>query len=207
MEVDLFRTQLNSPKVQSNFTPIFAQTMEGRTLLTNKALNYTLDRLAYEVYEQHVDFSNLAFISIQPRGLPMGKRIVEKLKALVPDQEILHGALDVTFYRDDFRRREEVLVPSETDLEFSVEGKEIILIDDVLFTGRTVRSAMDALLDFGRPKHVELLVLIDRRFSRELPVQPDYTGRIVDVVKDERVKVEWTADDSDNRVILFSSDQ
>ena len=181
--------------------------MEGRTLLTNKALNYTLDRLAFEVYEQHLDFSNMAFISIQPRGLPLGKRLVQKLSNLVPDQEILHGAMDVTFYRDDFRRRDEVLVPSATELEFSVEGKEIILIDDVLFTGRTVRSAMDALLDFGRPKNVELLVLIDRRFSRELPVQPDYTGRIVDVVKDERVKVEWTADDSNNRVILFSSDQ
>lgn len=202
-----FQVHCESLKVHSNFTPIFALTMEGRTLLTNKALNYTLDRLAFEVYEQHLDFSNLAFISIQPRGLPLGKRIVEKLKSLVPDQEILHGALDITFYRDDFRRREEVLVPSATELEFSVEGKEIILIDDVLFTGRTVRSAMDALLDFGRPKNVELLVLIDRRFSRELPVQPDYTGRIVDVVKDERVKVEWTADDSDNRVILFSSDQ
>ncbi len=181
--------------------------MEERTLLTNKALNYTLDRLAFEVYERHVDFSNLALISIQPRGLPLGKRIVEKLSALVPDQKILHGALDVTFYRDDFRRREEVLVPSATDLDFSIEGKEIILIDDVLFTGRTVRSAMDALLDYGRPKNVELLTLIDRRFSRELPVQPDYTGRIVDVVKAERVKVEWTDDDSNNRVILFSSDQ
>ena len=181
--------------------------MQERTLLTNKALNYTLDRLAFEVYEQHVDFSNLALIYIQPRGLPLGKRIVEKLSVLVQDQNILHGALDVTFYRDDFRRREKVLVPSATDLDFSIEGKEIILIDDVLFTGRTVRSAMDALLDYGRPKNVELLTLIDRRFSRELPVQPDYTGRIVDVVKAERVKVEWTDDDSNNRVILFSSDQ
>jgi len=181
--------------------------MKNKTLLDHTALNYTLHRLAYEVYEQHTDFSNLAFISLQPRGVALGKRILAELERLVKDQKILHGALDVTFYRDDFRRREEVLVPSTTDIEFSIEGKEIILIDDVLYTGRTVRSGLDALLDFGRPKHVELLVLIDRRFSRELPVQPDYTGRTVDVVRDERVKVEWTDDDTNNRVILFSEDQ
>jgi len=186
---------------------IFARRMKNKTLLDHTALNYTLHRLAYEVYEQHTDFSNLAFISLQPRGVALGKRIVAELERLVKDQKILHGALDVTFYRDDFRRREEVLVPSTTDIEFSIEGKEIILIDDVLYTGRTVRSGLDALLDFGRPKHVELLVLIDRRFSRELPVQPDYTGRTVDVVRDERVKVEWTDDDTNNRVILFSEDQ
>lgn len=178
--------------------------MKDRTLLDHTALTFTLNRLAYEVYEQHTDFSNLAFISLQPRGVALGERIVGQLRTLVTDQEILHGALDVTFYRDDFRRRDEVLVPSTTDLEFSIEGKEIILIDDVLYTGRTVRSGLDALLDFGRPKHVELLVLIDRRFSRELPVQPDYTGRIVDVVRDERVKVEWSENDKNNRVILFS---
>lgn len=181
--------------------------MKDKTLLDHTALNYTLHRLAYEVYEQHTDFSNLAFISLQPRGIALGKRIVAQLKTLVKGQDIQHGTLDVTFYRDDFRRRDGVLVPSSTDLDFSIEGKEVILIDDVLFTGRTVRSGLDALLDFGRPKHVELLVLIDRRFSRELPVQPDYTGKIVDVVRDERVKVEWTEDDSNNRVILFSDDQ
>lgn len=181
--------------------------MKDKTLLDHTALNYTLHRLAYEVYEQHTDFSNLAFISLQPRGIALGKRIVAQLKTLVKGQDIQHGTLDVTFYRDDFRRRDEVLVPSSTDLDLSIEGKEVILIDDVLFTGRTVRSGLDALLDFGRPKHVELLVLIDRRFSRELPVQPDYTGKIVDVVRDERVKVEWTEDDSNNRVILFSDDQ
>lgn len=181
--------------------------MKGKTLLDHTALNYTLNRLAYEVYEQHSDFSNLAFVSLQPRGVALGKRIVSLLQVLAKDQTILHGALDVTFYRDDFRRREEVLVPSSTDLEFSVEGKEIILIDDVLYTGRTVRSGLDALLDFGRPSHVELLVLIDRRFSRELPVQPDFTGKTVDVVRDERVLVEWTEDNSNNRVTLFSADQ
>lgn len=189
-------------------TPVYLhRRMKDRTLLDHTALDYTLHRLAYEVYEQHTDFSNLAFISLQPRGTALGQRIVEQLRGLVKDQEILHGSLDITFYRDDFRRRDEVLVPQSTDIEFSIEGKEIILIDDVLYTGRTVRSGLDALIDLGRPKHVELLVLIDRRFSRELPVQPDYTGRVVDVVNDERVKVEWTEDNSNNRVILFSADK
>lgn len=181
--------------------------MEVKTLLDHQGMEVTLDRLAYQVYEQHSDFSNVAFISLQPRGVLLGRRIVERISKHVPEQPLMHGTLDVTFYRDDFRRREEVLTPSNTEIEFSIEGKNIILIDDVLYTGRTVRSGLDALLDFGRPKHVELLVLIDRRFSRELPVQPDFTGRVVDVVKKERVKVEWTDDNSNNRVILFSADQ
>jgi len=181
--------------------------MKGKILLDHTALSYTLDRLAYEVYEQHLDFSNVAFVSLQPRGVRVGEHIVNKVKELANDRSIVHGKLDVTFYRDDFRRREEVLVPSTTEMDFSIEGKEIILIDDVLYTGRTVRSGLDALLDFGRPKHLELLVLIDRRFSRELPVQPDYTGRMVDVVRDERVKVEWSEDNSNNRVTLYSADQ
>jgi pyrimidine operon attenuation protein/uracil phosphoribosyltransferase len=181
--------------------------MKGRTLLDHTALSYTLDRLAYQVYEQHLDFSNLAIVSLQPRGVAVGERIVKKLVELTNGQAIKHGKLDVTFYRDDFRRREDVLVPSATDLDFSIEGMEIILVDDVLYTGRTVRSGLDALLDFGRPKNVELLVLIDRRFSRELPVQPDFTGRMVDVVREERVKVEWSADDSNNRVTLYSAEK
>lgn len=121
--------------------------------------------------------------------------------------EIKYGEIDVTFHRDDFRRRDEMLVPSKTNLDFTIEGMDIILVDDVLYTGRTVRSGLDAMLDYGRPANVELLVLIDRRFSRELPVQPDYTGRVVDVVTDETVKVIWAEDDSKNEVLLFSSNR
>ena len=118
--------------------------------------------------------------------------------------QIKYGEIDVTFYRADFRRRDEMLVPSKTNLDFSIEGLDIILVDDVLYTGRTVRSGLDAMLDYGRPANVELLVLIDRRFSRELPVQPDYTGRVVDVITDETVKVIWSEDNSKNEVLLFS---
>lgn len=179
--------------------------MESRLLLDHKELNHTLDRLAFQVYERHGDLQNVALISLQPRGIFLGRRILDRLQSISNNDKLLYGELDITFYRDDFRRREQVLVPSSTNMEFSVEGRNIILMDDVLYTGRTVRSGLDALLDFGRPAHVELLVLIDRRFSRELPVQPDYTGRIVDVVSDERVKVEWSENDNNNQVILFSS--
>ena len=175
--------------------------MESRVLLGHTAVNHTLNRLAYEVYERHGGDTNIALVALQPRGVYLGRRIQSRLQNIAG--QVLYGELDVTFYRDDFRRRDEVLVPSHTKLDFSVEGMGIILIDDVLYTGRTVRSGLDALLDFGRPAFVELLVLIDRRFSRELPVQPDYLGQTVDVVSDETVKVLWSEDDQSNQVTLF----
>jgi pyrimidine operon attenuation protein/uracil phosphoribosyltransferase len=178
--------------------------MESRLLLNHQALEHTLNRLAFELFEKHGDFSDSAIIALQPRGVLLGRKIVERITSLTSEKP-QYGELDVTFYRDDFRRRDELLVPSKTTLDFSIEGKRIILVDDVLFTGRTVRSGMDAMLDFGRPSNVELMVLIDRRFSRELPVQPDYIGRMVDVVKAETVKVHWSENDSDNKVTLYSS--
>lgn len=179
--------------------------MKSRTLLNNTQVGQTLDRLSYQVFERHGDFSNTALISLQPRGIHLGRRIVEKIKSFSNQTiDLKYGELDITFYRDDFRRREEMLVPSSTHLDFSIEGMKVVLIDDVLYTGRTVRSGLDALIDFGRPESVELLVLVDRRFSRELPVQPDYTGRTVDVITDETVKVQWSENNDNNQVILFS---
>ena len=178
--------------------------MDNRLLLNHSSLNHTLDRLAYQVYEKHIDLSKVAIISLQPRGVELGRRILTRLQTMYNTDQIKYGEIDVTFYRDDFRRRDEMLVPSKTNLDFSIEGLDIILVDDVLYTGRTVRSGLDAMLDYGRPANVELLVLIDRRFSRELPVQPDYTGRVVDVVTDETVKVIWSEDNSKNEVLLFS---
>lgn len=179
--------------------------MESRLLLDHILLNHTLDRLAFQVYERHLDVENFALIALQPRGIFLGRRILERLRKIYKTDNIDYGELDITFHRDDFRRREVMLVPAKTNLDFSIEGRNILLIDDVLYTGRTVRAGLDAMLDFGRPADVELMVLIDRRFSRELPVQPDYTGRVVDVVSDETVKVQWSDDDKDNKVILFSS--
>lgn len=179
--------------------------MKSKQLLDHTAMKLTIERLAYQVYERHIDEEQLAIIALQPRGIHLGRRVLERLKSFYKNDALRYGELDITFHRDDFRRREEVLVPSKTNLEFSIEGKNILLIDDVLYTGRTVRSGLDAMLDFGRPANVELMVLIDRRFSRELPVQPDYTGRVVDVVSEETVKVNWSDDNTKNEVILFGS--
>jgi pyrimidine operon attenuation protein/uracil phosphoribosyltransferase len=111
-----------------------------------------------------------------------------------------YGILDITFYRDDVRR--ELKVPNKTVINFSIENKNVILVDDVLFTGRTTRAALDALLDFGRPAKVELCVLINRRFTRELPIQPDYTGKVVDALETQKVKVLWKEKDNATEVII-----
>ena len=136
---------------------------------------------------------------MQPRGVFLADRLQKCLNEIHSDFKVALGSLDITFYRDDFRRREDPLLPSSTQLNVSLEDKKVVLVDDVLFTGRTVRAALDAILDFGRPSSVELLVLIDRRLSRHLPIQPDYVGHTVDVVAEERVKVEWH---DNERVIL-----
>ena len=177
---------------------------EKRLLLDSKLLKITISRLCEHLIENHPDFANTVLLGMQPRGIYLAERIKSKIsKAL--NQDIPLGYLDTTFHRDDFRRRDQPLRPNQTKVPFVIEGQNVILIDDVLFTGRTVRAGLDAMLDFGRPSNVELLVLIDRRFSRELPVQPNYIGREVDVVKNETVKVEWSDQNIDNKVTLFSS--
>jgi pyrimidine operon attenuation protein/uracil phosphoribosyltransferase len=115
--------------------------------------------------------------------------MVAEIRKLLPGQEIDYGMLDITFYRDDIRK--ELHVANQTDIPFSIEGMNVVLIDDVLYTGRTIRSALDALLDYGRPKKVELCVLIDRRFSRQFPIQPDYVGKAIDSIISQKVKVSW----------------
>jgi pyrimidine operon attenuation protein/uracil phosphoribosyltransferase len=141
-------------------------------------------------------------IGIQPRGILLSDRIVKMVKKISGNQQLEYGRLDITFYRDDVASRD-ILVPNDTNIPFSIEGKNVVLIDDVLHTGRTIRAAMDALLDFGRPKKVELLVLVDRRFSRELPVQPDYSGHTVDTILTQKVVVFWNEKDGKDEVILI----
>jgi pyrimidine operon attenuation protein/uracil phosphoribosyltransferase len=121
-------------------------------------------------------------------------------------KEVQCGNLDITFYRDDFRRREKPMIPSITNIDFSIENKRVILVDDVLYTGRTIRSGLDALLTFGRPSKVELLVLIDRRYSRDLPIQADYIGKTVDTLISERVSVEWKETEGEDKVVLFTKE-
>ena len=140
-------------------------------------------------------------IGIQPRGVFVSDSIVEELKKILPGENIKYGILDITFYRDDVRK--EIHVPNHTRIPFTIENKNVVLIDDVLHTGRTIRAALDALLDFGRPSKVELCALIDRRFSRQLPIQPDYVGKAIDSIISQRVKVFWRSRDKKQEVVLL----
>ena len=176
-----------------------------KLILDASKVSIAIDRLAYELIENHNDFKNTALIGIQPRGVELARRLWEKVKEYTGNNAILYGELDITFYRDDYRRNETPLIANAMDIDFVIEGKKVILIDDVLFTGRSIRSALDALNTFGRPQKAELLVLIDRRYSRELPIEADYTGKTVDSRADEKVKVEWGDKPGDNKVWLLTN--
>lgn len=177
--------------------------MSKRTILNSKKLDLSLKRLSYQLVEGHNDFSESVLIGLQPRGIYVAQRI-HKILEKITKNKILIGELDVTFYRDDIRRRDDLLLPNETQLDFSLENKNVILIDDVLYTGRTVRSGLDAMLSFGRPKSVEFLTLINRRYQREIPIQPDYIGKDIDTIEGERVSVLWKETDNVDRVILYT---
>ena len=160
-----------------------------KAILAQLQLSITIKRLAHQVAENHISLENTVLIGIQPRGVFLSDKIVDELRNQLPGKAFSYGKLDITFYRDDIRK--ELHVANLTDIPFSIEGKNVILIDDVLYTGRTIRAALDALLDFGRPGKVELCVLIDRRFSRQLPIQPDYVGKSIDSIISQKVKVDW----------------
>ncbi len=168
-----------------------------KTILDPYQLNLTIQRLAYEIIERHSDLDNTVLIGIQPRGVFLSDRIAGHIRHLVPSVSMYYGKLDITFYRDDVRS--ELHEANKTDIPFSIEDKKVVLIDDVLHKGRTIRAALDALLAFGRPDKVELCVLIDRRFSRELPIQPDYCGKAIDSIISQKVKVEWDKEE----VVLY----
>jgi pyrimidine operon attenuation protein/uracil phosphoribosyltransferase len=175
--------------------------MKGiNTIMDESQLKLTLKRLAHELIENHYPFTNTCIIGIQPRGIAISDFITQYIKEIHPEVSIHYGKLDITFYRDDFRGQ--IHIPNMTDLEFSIENKQVILIDDVLYTGRTIRAAMDALLDHGRAGKVELCILVDRKFSRELPVQPDYVGKSIDSIVTQKVKVIWGEEKS---VVLYDS--
>jgi pyrimidine operon attenuation protein/uracil phosphoribosyltransferase len=172
-----------------------------KSILTEQQLAITIKRLARQILENHIDLENTVLIGIQPRGVFLSDKLVEEIKKEIAGNKIQYGKLDITFYRDDIRK--ELHVANQTDILFSIEGKNVVLIDDVLYTGRTIRAALDALLDFGRPEKVELCVLIDRRFSRQFPIQPDYTGKSVDAIISQQVKVFWKEKDNREEVLLL----
>jgi pyrimidine operon attenuation protein / uracil phosphoribosyltransferase len=174
-----------------------------KTVITAEQIQLTIKRLAHQVLENHVNLHNTVLIGLQPRGIYLSDRIVKEINAEAQEIKLDYGKLDITFYRDDIRK--EIHVPNQTSINFSIEEKNVVLIDDVLYTGRTIRAALDALMDFGRPAKVELMVLIDRRYSRQLPIQPDYTGKSIDSIITQRVKVLWSEREGKDEVVLIEN--
>ncbi len=176
--------------------------MSQKVLLNATEIQIALHHLACQLIENHINFEHTVLVGLQPRGVYLAERI----KALLVDEygikDVPLGYLDITFFRDDFRRSEKPLEANRTQIDFIVEGKKVVFIDDVLFTGRSIRSALTAIQSFGRPEEIELLVLIDRRFSRHLPIQPDYRGRQVDAINGEKVLVRWEEKDGEDAVYL-----
>jgi pyrimidine operon attenuation protein / uracil phosphoribosyltransferase len=167
-------------------------------ILHQQQLQLIISRLAHQITEHNTHIADMVIIGLQPRGVALSERIKSQVAALFPEQKLQHGVLDITFYRDDVRN--ELRTASKTDIPFSIENKRVILVDDVLYTGRTIRAALDALQDFGRPRKVELCVLVNRRFNRELPIQPDYCGKAIDTLTSQKVKVEWPLE----RVVVYT---
>jgi len=179
--------------------------MSQKVLLNQKEVNIILHRLTCQLIENHNDFSETVLIGIQPRGKFLAERITNMLLTNYNKKDIKLGHLDITFFRDDFRRSDKPLQANTTDINFMVEGKNVVFIDDVLYTGRSIRAALTAIQSFGRPIGIELLTLIDRRFSRHLPIQPDYSGRQVDAINEEKVKVNWAEFEGEDSVYLINN--
>jgi len=171
-------------------------------LLNATEIQIALHRLACQLIENHNKFEHTVLVGLQPRGVYLAERIKSMLVEDYAINDVSLGYLDITFFRDDFRRSEKPLEANKTQIDFIVEGKKVVFIDDVLFTGRSIRSALTAIQSFGRPEEIELWVLIDRRFSRHLPIQPDYRGRQVDAINGEKVRVCWQEKDGEDAVYL-----
>lgn len=179
--------------------------MSQKVLLNAKEISIILRRLACQLIENHIDFSETVLIGIQPRGIYVAERIKKLLEEDYGIANLKLGYLDITFFRDDFRRGPKTLEANTTKINFEVENKRVVFIDDVLYTGRSINAALTALQSFGRPREVELLTLIDRRFSRHLPIQPNYKGRQVDAIDKEKVKVSWAEKDGEDSVYVINN--
>lgn len=176
--------------------------MSNKTLLNSNKIQIILQRLACQLIEKHGNFADTVLIGIQPRGTYLADRLAKILQVDYQIPTVHSGKLDITFFRDDFRRRSAPLNANSTEINFLVEDKKVVFIDDVLHTGRSINAALTAIQSYGRPREVELLVLIDRRFSRNLPIQPDYKGIPVDVINEEKVIVNLSNDNNLDAVYI-----
>jgi pyrimidine operon attenuation protein/uracil phosphoribosyltransferase len=184
-----------------------ASVSAGKVLLDAEAIERTLSRIAHELIERNDDLGQVALVGIHTRGVPLSQRL-RRLVAERTGEELALGQLDITFYRDDVQVRggeapmhAQPLVRS-TSLEFPLEGMTVVLVDDVLYTGRTIRAAVEALFDYGRPARVQLAVLADRG-HRELPIRPDYVGKNLPTSREERIQVQLLEVDEVDRVLLI----
>ncbi len=172
----------------------------SENILDAEDIDRILTRISHEILEKHRGTKNLALVGIHTRGVHLARRIQAKIKS-IENVEIPSGELDITLYRDDWTRIGPHPVVQGTDIGFPVDGKHIILVDDVLFTGRTIRAALDELIDFGRPDHIELAVLVDRG-HRELPIQADYVGKFIDTRRSETINVLLAEQDGEDRAVI-----
>ncbi len=177
----------------------------GKNLLARERFALTIERLCCQLIEDWGNFDDACVIGIQPKGVALADRIHARLQALTGNTRIDYGKMDITFYRDDFRMPDRLLAPYPNDIDFLVGGKKVLLVDDVLYTGRTIQAALAALQHYGRPEMVELLVLVDRRFNRELPIQADYIGLVVDALDEAYVKVRWKEIHGADEILLFAN--
>jgi len=179
----------------------------GRLIMQKERFSLTIERLAHTLMEQYEPFDDTCFVAIQPRGVILAKRLVQRIASEPGMKTPLLGVLDITFYRDDFRRRDKPLEANYTDMPFLIEGKKVVLVDDVLYTGRTTQAALTALNHFGRPSEVTLLVMVNRRFNRHLPIQSTFTGIQVDALDKAYVKVLWEEESGEDKILLFADKQ
>ena len=177
--------------------------MQKRLVLDQKQISITLSRFCHQLIENHDDFENTVLLGLQPRGSLVVDKIVKRLHE-ISNITVPSGYLDSTFHRDDFRRKGSPLRANETKIDFLIENKKVVLVDDVLYKGRSVRAAMDAMLAYGRPQKVELMVLIDRKFTRDFPIKPDYYGRQVNTLESQYVSVEWQSNEFDEDAIWIT---
>tara|TARA_B100000683_G_C12313314_1_gene483272 strand:- start:200 stop:745 length:546 start_codon:yes stop_codon:yes gene_type:complete len=180
--------------------------MNSTEILNSLQLSLTIRRLCFQLIENHHDFSNTVLVGLQPNGVFLVNRLKKELEKII-NKVVKTGALDITFFRDDFRRKEKPLIPSVTNIDFSLENKVVVLVDDVFFTGRTVRSGLDAIMTFGRPKSVEFLTLIERRFTQHLPIKADYIGQSIDTINEEKVSVRWKEEHGKDQILLYSPNE
>jgi len=177
--------------------------MKEKALILNESdIDRILKRISHEILERNKGAKNLVFIGIQKRGVPLAERIANNIREL-ETTDVFTGKLDISFYRDDVAKRVKPNVEI-TDIPFAIDGKDVILVDDVLFTGRTIRASLDALTDFGRPRTIQLVVLIDRG-HRELPIRADYVGKNIPTSLNERIEVSLKETDDKDSVTIYES--